>query len=221
MATHLAETREELEFVASAAGPLAEMIKRIGAWDDSITANGKHPVDHLADVLRETPCNAAHLNYVDDAHLQQLASWPITVTYCPRASAYFGHPHNGGAPHRYRDMLELGINVALGTDSVLCLDTPDRLSVLDEMRMLHRRDGVDPITLLRMATINGAVALGFDPTLVSLAPGSTAGLLAVSIDRQSPRDPLRQALLSDLPPRWVHGPVYGQDSWRVQRGAHS
>lgn len=206
LATHLAETLEELEFVDRATGPLAAMLKRFGVWADSIAGQQCHPIEYLAQILSQRPMVAAHLNYLDSGHVERLADWPITVAYCPRASAYFGHPHAGRPPHRYRDMVELGVNVALGTDALPCLDTPDRISVLDEMRFLYRRDGVDPIALLRMATVAGASALGFDGSLVTLAPGPTAGLLAVQIDSDDPDEPLAQVLLRDDAPQWVAGP---------------
>jgi cytosine/adenosine deaminase-related metal-dependent hydrolase len=208
LSTHLAETRDELRFVAEASGPLRDMLLNIGVWDDTIAGYGSHPVEALAEVLSLKQSLAAHLNYIEDRHLQLLARWPITVAYCPRASAYFGHDG-----HRYRDMLEAGVKVALGTDSILCLDTPDRISVLDDMRLLFRRDGTDPITLLRMATINGANALEFDPELTTLRSGRNAGLLAVRIDPGDATDPLRQAMLNDEPPRWIAGPVPGNDDW--------
>ena len=60
-----------------------------------------------------------------------------------------------------------------------------------------------------MATVAGAVGLGFDPALVTLAPGPTAGLLALPIARGRGLDPLRQIMQSDDPPQWVLGPVPG------------
>jgi cytosine/adenosine deaminase-related metal-dependent hydrolase len=243
LSTHLAETLDEIEFTQTGRGPLREMLERLGVWDESIKPAGLHPIDLLAPLLRNTPCIAAHLNYIDDVHLDILAKLPITVAYCPRASAYFGHgqgetsncqnvkmakcresefaSENSGnahfdvstfgrfdvcSGHRYREMLERGVNVALGTDSIVCLDTPDRISVLDEMRMLYRRDGVDPTLLLRMATINGAKALGFDPGLLTLSPGYVIGLLAVEVDSKEARSPLECALMNNAPPRWVIGP---------------
>jgi cytosine/adenosine deaminase-related metal-dependent hydrolase len=212
VATHLAETLEELRFVANADGPLANLLRSIGVWDETITALGGHPIDALADALAAAPFVLAHLNYIEPRHIDRLAQWSIAVAYCPRASAYFGHPHPGTAefpnttPHRYRDMLAAGINVALGTDSIVCLNTPDRISVLDEMRLLHERDDADARTLLRMATTNGARALGFDPDLVTFAPGTTAGVLALPIDPASSVDPLTQALRSDAAPTWLTGP---------------
>ena len=82
-------------------------------------------------------------------------------------------------------MLDAGINVALGTDSIVCLpaDQCNRLSVLDEMGFLHQRDGTDPLTLLRMATVNGARALGVDENLVTLRPGPSAGLMRMDLER--------------------------------------
>jgi cytosine/adenosine deaminase-related metal-dependent hydrolase len=224
LATHLAETQEEITFVERAEGPLSDMLKNIGVWDETIAGFHRHPIDHVLALLDGRPLLAAHLNYIDDRHLDSLASAPISVAYCPRASAYFGHTHAGsdeGRPgsrttcgtHRYRDMLASSINVALGTDSILCLDTPDRISVLDDMRFIYRRDKTDPHTLLRMATINGARALAVRQSLVTLAPGESAGLLAVQIDRHDQRDALVQIMENDHAPRWLLGPVGGRNDW--------
>ena len=206
LATHLAETLDELQFVDTATGPLASMLNRFGVWDDSIEAHGCHPVDYINEILDDRAIIAAHLNYVDNRHVEKLANSSITVAYCPRASAYFGHPHDGRPAHRYREMLGLGVNVALGTDSLPCLDTPDRISVLDDMRFLYQRDSTDPIALLRMATVAGASALGFDESLFTLVPGPTAGLLTVEIDGDDPHDPLIQVLRKDNAPQWIAGP---------------
>lgn len=203
--THLAETHEEIEFVRTAGGPLAQMLKQIGVWDDAITGHQQHPIDLLLPILRAAPFLAAHVNYLDDGHLELLATTPTSIAYCPRAHAYFGHDRK--QPHRYREMIDLGINVALGTDSIIGLDTPDRISVLDDMRRLWRRDAANPKTLLRMATINGAKALEFDERFVTLAPGETLGVLAVPLgEERTSRDPFECALSNDLPPRWALGP---------------
>ena len=167
VSTHLAETLEEIEFVRHGTGPLNEFLRRIG-WEEPFVPLHLHPVDarwRERWVMR-------HLNDIEEHHLR-LAAWRTTVGYCPRASAYFGHPLERHAPYRHRVMLAAGINVALGTDSILCLDTPDRLSVLDEMR-LAERDGTEAHTLLAMGTVNGAAALGLDPRDFTLAPGAVA-----------------------------------------------
>lgn len=206
LATHLAETLEELRFVGNGDGPLADLLIRLGVWDETIRGRAEHPIDALAESLAAVPLLAAHLNYVESRHLPMLRRWGLTVAYCPRASTYFGHPQGGREPHRYRSMLDAGVNVALGTDGRLCLDTPDRISVLDDMRLLSRRDGIDPRTLLRMATINGATALGFDAGLVTFDPGPTLGVLALAIEPDRRDDPLAQAMCRDDAPRWIVGP---------------
>ena len=170
ISTHLAETPEEIECVMEGRGPLASFAKEIGAWDDSVGLYSAHPIDAVCSIAT-APFIAAHCNYIDHRHLQLLKKANASVVYCPRASAFFGH-----AQHQWNAMLDCGINVALGTDSLLCLDTPDRLSVLDDMRLLYKNGG-DAIRLFEMATVNGAAALNIDKQQFLLSKGTHAGLL--------------------------------------------
>ena len=181
LSTHLAETPEERVFIAEGAGPQRAMLERFGLWDDSAAhhiGRGLHPVDHLSRLLRDHRILCAHVNDATDQAIATLAATRTPVVYCPRASAYFGASDHFG-PHRYREMLAAGVRVCLGTDSIVNLDTPDRISILDEMRLLSRRDGADARTLLTMGTTHGAEALGLNPEAVTLRPGPLAGLLAV------------------------------------------
>lgn len=209
LATHLAETLEEIEFTRSASGPLADLLRRIGVWDETIRPAGRHPIEYVCDRLAGMPFLAAHINYPDDRHLEMLAESGVSVAYCPRASAYFGHPHAGLRPHRYREMLAAGANVALGTDSIICLDTADRISVLDEMRFLFQRDATDPHLLLRMATMSGARALGLELSRFTLAPKvETLGAIAVPFDPATRgATPFERALRGSAAPRWVVSPT--------------
>lgn len=214
LATHLAESPEERRFVAEGAGPQREMLERFGFWTDDIlrdVAQGRTPVEHLAPVLSEARFLLAHVNDLgpDAARaLDTLAAARASVAYCPRASAYFGAPAHFG-PHRYLDMLRAGVNVCLGTDSILNLppgvdlDGGPGLSVLDEARLLHRRDAAGPDLLLRMCTVNGARALGWPAAAVSLS-GDAAPLALTLVDVSSTdpaTDPFRRALASDAPAR--------------------
>lgn len=208
LATHLAETLEELEFTRSASGPLAEFLRRAGVWDDSIEALGGHPLDALGESLRRGRWLAVHLNYIEPQHVAAMARLGVTAVYCPRASAYFGHPEAGESsrpfgPHRYRELLAAGVPVAVGTDSLLCLDTPDRISPLDDLRLLWRRDGSDPRALLAMATTSAATALGLDPARHTLAVGEPSGLIAVPLDG----DGLEGVMRSTEAPTWVLEPT--------------
>lgn len=190
LSTHLAETPDERLFVGAGRGPMRSLLERIGVWEPAVldeVGHGRHPVEHLGPVLRSAPFLVAHMNDADDAAVETLASTGTSVAYCPRASAYFGaEGHFGG--HRYRDMLRAGIRVALGTDSIvnLPLSAADQeqggISVLEEMRLLFRRDGTDPALLLRMGTTLGAEALGLEPGLFRFVAGhASAGVVAVEV----------------------------------------
>lgn len=206
LSTHLAETPEERLFVAEGIGPQRELLERLGVWDDAVLddlARGEHPVAHLAPVLARHPTLCAHVNDATDDAIRILAERGASVAYCPRASRYFAAERRFG-PHRYRAMLDAGVNVCLGTDSILNLDTPDRISVLDEMRLLARRDGTDAKTLLAMATVRGCRALGIDPEPYDLSPGPIAGLLAVPA---AGGDPWGSAMRTDEPPEWLVHPA--------------
>jgi len=195
LATHLAETLEERRFVADASGPQRDLLDSLGLWDDVLlheVGRGRHPIEHLRDVLRLTPCLAAHVNDLNDLEpdkadrlINILAETGTRVVYCPRAADYFGAPGRLG-PHRYRQLLDAGVPVCLGTDSIVSLPPSatmrdsQTLSVLEEMRLLHRRDGTDPRLLLAMGTTIAAGWLGLDPDRFRLAPGSRPlGMVAV------------------------------------------
>lgn len=201
ISTHLAETPEESEFIASGSGPLRELLESLGVWHHALATTfslGRSPVEHL--LTRELiPATVVHLNQCSDADLQILAKSGSSVVYCPRASAYFGWERVFG-PHRYRDMIASGVNVALGTDSIINLPHADRISILDEMRFLFERDGMDPGVLLKMATVNAAQSLRMDPRAFSLQVGATPlGIIAVGID--SDKDPLTSLMRSSEQPR--------------------
>ena len=166
---------------------------------------GCHPVEALASMLQQRPMMVVHLNYIEEAHIQLLAAAGACVVYCPRASDYFGHPHAGRPDHRYMEMLDAGLCVALGTDSLQCLDTPGRISTLDEMRHLHVRDGADPMALLSMATLEGARALELDQGLMSFSPGPVGGVIGVDVTG-SRSGGLAGVLSTREAPRWVVEP---------------
>ena len=188
---HLAETREELQFVARGDGPFRELLEAIDKWSAEFASFYRHgltPVQWMEPHLRVRPWLLAHCNYVSDDDLNLLAATGSSVAYCPIASEYFAHEN-----HRYRDMLAAGINVCLGTDSILCqpADEAQPLGILPQMRRLWRRDGVDPQLLLQMGTTHGWRALGQAPDHRRLA--------AVRFDPADPTPPLEQVLRGNAP----------------------
>lgn len=203
LSCHLAETRDEARFVAQGDGPFLELLKTLGKWSPEFApryGRGLSPVRWMEPWLRRSPWLLAHCNDVDDDDIALLAATGASVAYCPIASEYFGHglgPDGGSGGigtsgwHRYRDMLDAGVNVCLGTDSIVC-QPPGQLQplgMLPPMRRLFRRDRADPKLLLAMATTHGIRALKIDhaPTLVA----------AVAFDPGDPIDPLTQVMRSD------------------------
>src|SRR5690606_15359883 len=165
-----------------------------GKWDASIAPLATTPVRALGAVLERAPCVLAHCNYLDDDDVALLARPRVPVAYCPVASEYFGH-----RGHRYRDLLAAGVNVCLGTDSILCqpLTEPEPHGILPQVRRLHVRDGTRADLLLEMATVRGARALGLEPHAATLRSGAPARLAAAAFDANDPTDPLLQVLEND------------------------
>ncbi len=195
VSTHLAETPEELRFVRDGDGPFRNLLQRLGKWDPTFArhyGHGQTPVQWMAPYLRETPWLLAHCNYLTDDDIALLAATDATVAYCPVASDYFGHGSASGG-HRYRELIDAGVNVALGTDSILC-QPPDKeqpLGIVPQMRHLFRRDRTDPQLLLNMATAHGRRALHLDDDVTLL--------VALPFDPADPADPLEQVLLRNEP----------------------
>lgn len=200
ISTHLAEHPEEADFVGSLAGPMYEYVRSIGKWDDRYSeyyGKGLSPVQWMRPYLRAAAGDGgwlvAHCNYVDDDDIKILADSNTSVAYCPIASEYYGH-----TGHRYRDMLAAGVNVCLGTDSIVCAvpEDPQPLGLLGAMRRLYERDDIDTNTLLAMATTHAARALRLDQSVATLQCGAPARFACIPIQSGQAIDPFEQVLKS-------------------------
>ena len=198
LSTHLCETEHEHAFTKDGSGPLVDHLEAMGKWDGSLRPNGLDPVRLMAGPLRRRPWLLAHCNYVRDDQIAILAECPASVAYCPVASEYFGH-----RDHRYRQMLDAGVNVAIGTDSILCQgpDEAQPLGVMGQIRRLYARDRTDPNLLLAMATTGGMTALDLPAQSATFAASTPAQLALVRFDPLDPVDPLTQALQNGYPVR--------------------
>jgi cytosine/adenosine deaminase-related metal-dependent hydrolase len=186
LASHLAESREEIELLERRTGLFVGFLSELGVWDPAGLAPD---VNHYAWICQRAPVTLfAHANFADPL---LLALPRPAVVYCPRTHAAFGHP-----PHPFREFLAHGIRVALGTDSLA--SNPD-LDLLAEARFLRQRTDVPGETLLRMATLSGAEALGWGNVTGSLEPGKSADLVVVPLPDRDSGDPHDLVLASDLP----------------------
>ena len=199
MTTHLAEMPEEEYFLATGEGGLRDFLESINAWDDDWEPLGDRPADYIRKRdLRQMDWIIAHGNYLDESDFWQLRPQAapdgqrVAVAYCPRTHARFGH-----APHPYLKMIQRGVTVCLGTDS---LASAPSLSVLDEIRFLRRRDPSTPSPLiLAMATTFGAWAMRLEQVCGSLTPGKAADLAFVQLPHRNAEDPHDLLFDSDLP----------------------
>jgi cytosine/adenosine deaminase-related metal-dependent hydrolase len=200
VAIHLAETPLEEELLTTQSGPLRGFLQDLGAWD----ASGL--VESLAWIVQvqqlAQPVLYVHGNYLRTL-LRSVANRHganRSVVYCPRTHAYFGHP-----PHPFVELLRMGVNVALGTDSRA--SNPD-LSILDEMRFIrHQYPSVPGADLLRMGTLAGAQALGWEQETGSLTVGKAADWVTVPLEMTRGADPYQLLFASRHPVRevWIQG----------------
>ena len=133
MAMHLAESSEELEFLASGAGPFQKLLDERSMWDSEAVPRGSRPLDYLRALAEAPRALVIHGNYLSGEELDFIGERRarMSLVYCPRTHAYFGH-----APYPLARAISAGARVALGTDSRA--SNPD-LSLLEELRYVASR----------------------------------------------------------------------------------
>jgi cytosine/adenosine deaminase-related metal-dependent hydrolase len=174
LAMHLAETREELELLEGERGGLVELLRELGVWRGGLWSEFRRPLDYLRELSRAPRGLVVHGNYLTDVEMDFVAAQPqMSVVYCPRTHAAFGHP-----PHPWLALRERGARVVLGTDSRA--SNPD-LSLFRELQWLHGRFPQMPVSdLVAMATRDAAEALGLGDRLGRLTPGTLVALTVVT-----------------------------------------
>jgi len=192
--THLAETPEEVQFLAEGTGPFRDLLRLWGLWDGSFAPPRCSPVAYAGQLgLLDAGALLVHVNHASDDDLDLLARSRAHVVYCPRSHRFFDHP-----PHRWLDMLARGVNVCIGTDS---LASTDSLSVLDELRFLRRQHpALLANDLLRLGTAAGARALALDAICGSLARNKAADFVVFPLTCPSTFSPVEDILLSEVRP---------------------
>lgn len=209
---HVAESAEETEFFTQGSGPFQEMF----APGDRVSryALGQTPLAALEQVGTLGPRTlAVHCVHVDAADIDILRSTGTNVVHCPSSNLRLA---TGIAP--IAAMQQVEINVCLGTDSPASTGKLDmfeemRLSVLMQRGVTGRIDSLSPADALRMATLNGAQALGLGELVGSLEVGKQADLCVVDLSRARHRplvDPLTTLVMSATPDDVVASYVAGR-----------
>lgn len=146
---------------------------------------GCRPIQHLADigVLGEN-LTLVHMNHLDRAEVELLAESGTRVVHCPAASLRrgMGAIREGAFP----EMLGMGIPVALGSDGYSGRRDVLRQAYLAAVGFREFRGELPVLTgetVLEMATLHGARALGLEDEVGSIEVGKQADLVVHALDR--------------------------------------
>ena len=214
VATHLAESDAETEFLRTGAGAwesFAEML---------VPPPGTTGIRALAEAgLLDSNVVAAHCVKADEEEIELLAEHGVAVAHCPRSNGALGC---GVAP--LAALREAWIRICVATDSPA--STPS-FDMFDEMRAAivgarareGRPDALSAADALELATLGGARALGLDGDVGSLVPGKKADLTILSLADTSfiPwEDPVTGAVLGGSPQGVVATLVSGKP--RYEKG---
>ena len=171
---HFAESKQEYELLLNKSGLLAENFNKLGIPLN--LPNCKTPVEIAEKYIpKESKVLFVHNTFASKDEIKKLSahfSNPFFVL-CPSSNLFI----EGCLPD-VPMIAEMGVNIALGTDSYASSDT---LSIFDQMMiLLNTFPSLTFSEVLRWGTINGAKALGFDPTIGSFEVGKRPGINFIS-----------------------------------------
>ena len=180
---------------------------------DALQLHGQRPLARLDALGLLTPrLLAVHMTQLTPEEIALVAKHGVSVAHCPESNLKLA---SGIAP--LAALKAAGVNCGLGTDG--CASNND-LDMLGEMRTAAllakgstgNAEALPAAEALRMATLDGARALGLDSLIGSLVPGKQADLIA--IDFRDPRlapvyDPVAQIVYAaqrdNIREVWVAG----------------
>jgi 5-methylthioadenosine/S-adenosylhomocysteine deaminase len=162
--------------------------------------HGTRPMERLRDLgLLSPSLVAVHMTQLQEHEVELFSKSGAHVVHCPESNLKLA---NGFCP--VEQLLGAGINVALGTDGAA---SNNDLNMFSEMRtaallakgVANNASALPAATALRMATINGAEALGIGDETGSLETGKSADMVAVnlgSLETQPVFSPVSQLVYS-------------------------
>lgn len=155
---------------------------------------------------------AVHMTQLQTAEIARLAEDNVSVVHCPESNLKLA---SGFCP--VHALVQAGVNVALGTDGAASNNSLDMLEEMHIAALLakgvsNEATAVPAHTALRLATLNGAKALGLEARTGSLLPGKAADIAAIDLSplaSQPVYDPASQIVYaatgSQVSDVWVNG----------------
>jgi 5-methylthioadenosine/S-adenosylhomocysteine deaminase len=180
---------------------------------DSIRQYGMRPMQrmmHLGLLTPQTQC--VHMTQIDDADVALLQQSGAHVVHCPESNLKLA---SGFCP--VDKLMNAGVNVALGSDGGASNNDLDLFGEMKTAALLakavsNNAGALDAHAALRMATLNGAKALGLDAQIGSLEVGKSADITAIrlsDLDVLPVYDPASQLVYTHVGHRvshvWVEG----------------
>jgi len=181
---------------------------------DSLKLYGCRPLQRLDDLGVLLPqTQLVHMTQIDDSDIRLIQDNNCHVVHCPESNLKLA---SGFCP--VGKLIDAGVNVALGTDGAASNNDLDLFGELKTAALLAKAVADDASVLdahaaLRMATINGAKALGWDDQIGSLEAGKSADMIAVEISSLSQKplyNPASQLVYSNAGSQVTHSWVAGK-----------
>ena len=160
---HLSESRAEMDMIAK--------------------DHGMTPIQYVDSLgVFDVPCVAAHAVYATDEDIRIMKEKNVSVAACPKSNMKLG---NGFAP--VKKMLDAGINVCLGTDGCGSNNSLNMFSEMNAAALVYKGANlqaqcVDAADVLKMATVNGAKAIGREGELGVIREGAIADLVLADLN---------------------------------------
>ena len=150
--------------------------------EQALAQTGRRPLQRLQDLGVLNPSLiAVHMTQLNDEEISRFAESGAHIVHCPESNLKLA---SGFCP--VAQCLAAGINVALGTDGAASNNDLDMFGEMRTAALLGKAvagdaSAIPAMTALRMATINGAKALGLDDCCGSLSVGKAADVIAVDL----------------------------------------
>jgi len=181
-----------------------EPLKRIATYAEELDIPIHMHIHEIADRLNELGLLsprllAVHMTQLTDDEINLVAETGAHVLHCPESNLKLA----SGFCQTYK-LQQAGINIALGTDGAASNNDLDMLAEMRTAALLakavaNNASALPAEEVLRMATINGAKALGLESEIGSLEIGKSADITAIdlsSIENQPVYNPVSQLIYS-------------------------
>jgi 5-methylthioadenosine/S-adenosylhomocysteine deaminase len=145
---------------------------------------GKGPIEHLHSMGILGPhLIADHCVYLNERDIERIAEYGVKAVDNPESNMKLA---SGISP--VPEMLTAGVTVGLGTDGCASNNNLDLFGEMDMAAKCHKIKNLDPtvmnaLSVVRMATIEGAKVLGIDTATGSLEVGKKADIIVLDMDK--------------------------------------